>query len=165
MLSEGKKFEALKTAPLFAQCDAGHGRTTVRSINVFEVDPTAVNFPFARTLIVLRAEVASKKTGKTTTEVRYYISSALPKHYSPEQWINLIRGHWGGVEIRNHWRRDAIMGEDGSSTRNENALANLALIRNALLVCIEGHFPQRSLKEVRELLHSNPQYCCSVISS
>jgi len=23
----------------------------------------------------------------------------------------LIRGHWGGVEIRNHWRRDVLMGE------------------------------------------------------
>nr|WP_020494406.1 DDE transposase family protein [Verrucomicrobium sp. 3C] len=45
----------------------------------------------------------------------------------------MIREHWGGIEIRNHWRRDVLMGEDRSRSRQPNLLANLALIRNALL--------------------------------
>ena len=40
--------------------------------------------------------------------------------------LALVRGHWGGVEIRNHWRRDAVWGEDRSRTRHPGVLASLA---------------------------------------
>jgi predicted transposase YbfD/YdcC len=122
-------------------------------------------FPFTRTLILLRSERTIKKTGLTTTESRYYLSSAPPRQYSPAQWLQLIRGHWGGVEIRNHWRRDALMGEDRSRTRNPNALANLALLRNALLTLLAEDFPERPLPQIQELLHSNPARCFALISA
>ena len=89
------------------------------------------DFPFARSLIVVRSERTIKKTGHTSTESRYYLSSAEPQAHRAEQWLKLIRGHWGGVEVRNHWRRDALMGEDASRSRNPNLLANVALIRSA----------------------------------
>jgi hypothetical protein len=69
------------------------------------------------------------------------------------------------VEIRNHWRRDAIMGEDRSRSRNPNLLANLALIRNSLLVLLANHFPQLSLPQVRENLHSRPRHCLALLAS
>jgi hypothetical protein len=83
-------------------------------------------------VIVVRSEVTIKKTGKTTNDTRYYLSSAEPDERTPALWQQLVRGHWAGVEIRNHWRRDALWGEDRSRTRNASALANLALMRNAL---------------------------------
>ena len=66
-----------------------------------------------------------------------------PAQYQPYEWLNLIRGHSGGVEIRNHWRRDALMGGDGSRSRDANLLANVAVLRSALLPilsdsCSEG---------------------------
>jgi predicted transposase YbfD/YdcC len=121
------------------------------------------DFPFARSLIVLRTERTTKKTGHYTKESHYYISSALAERYKPQQWIELIRGHWGGVEIRNHWRRDAIMGEDKSRSRNPNLLANLALIRNTLLRIMSRHFPEQSLPEIREYLHSKPHKCFQIL--
>ncbi len=69
-----------------------------------------------------------------------------PAEHAPTQWLELIRSHWGGVEIRNHWRRDAIMGEDRSRTRNPNALASLALLRNVLLALLADHFPGNGAK-------------------
>jgi predicted transposase YbfD/YdcC len=72
----------------------------------------------------------------------------------PSQWLELIRGHWGGAEMRNHWRQDAIMGENRSRSRNPNLLANLALIRNALLLLFSDHGPNQSLPQIRERLHS-----------
>jgi hypothetical protein len=60
------------------------------------------------------------------------------------------------VEIRNHWRRDALMGEDGSRSRQPNLLANLALLRNALLAILADHFPGQPLPEIQEQLHSRP---------
>jgi predicted transposase YbfD/YdcC len=137
----------------------------VRHLYAFSIEPLAADFPFARTLIVLRSERTVKKSALTTTESRYYLSSAMPERYSLGQWLELIRGHWGGVEIRNHWRRDALMGEDRSRSRNPSLLANLALIRNALLTLLADQFPDRPLPEIRERLHSHPSQCLALIHS
>lgn len=133
-------------------------------MHAFAVEPITVGFPYARSLIVLRSERTVKKTGHTTTESRYYLSSALPREYRPEQWLELIRGHWGGVENRNHWRRDALMGEDRSRSRNARLLANLALIRNALLQVLSDKLEEQSLPELRENLHSNPGRCLALLT-
>jgi predicted transposase YbfD/YdcC len=113
----------------------------------------------------MRSQRTVKKTGLTTNESHYYLSSALPDQYAPGQWLNLIRGHWGGVEIRNHWRRDALMGEDGSRSRNSNLLANLALIRNALLAILAEESPDEPLPVIHERLHSNPGACLALLRS
>lgn len=93
-----------------------------------------------------------KKTGKSTTEPHYYLSSALPEQYRPSEWLALIRGHWAGVEVRNHWQRDVLFGEDGSRSRDPNLLANMALIRNALLAVLTEHFPDTTGPEIIERL-------------
>jgi predicted transposase YbfD/YdcC len=135
----------------------------VRQLHAFAIDPTAADFPFARTLIVLRSQRTIKKTGLTTIESRYYLSSLPPEHYRPEQWLELIRGHWGGVEIRNHWRRDALMGEDRSRSRNAHLLANVALIRNALVLLLSEHLQGQSLPEFREYLASHSHRCMALL--
>lgn len=114
------------------------------------------DFPFARSLMVVRSEQTIKKTGRTTTEARYYLSSVPAADPPPARWLAWIRGHWGGVEIRNHWRRDAVLGEDGSRSRNATLLANLALIRNVLLRVLTPELEQQSLPAVLERLHSHP---------
>jgi hypothetical protein len=68
------------------------------------------------------------------------------------------------VEIRNHWRRDALMGEDRSRSRNPNLLANLAIIRSALLCALTEQFQERSQPEIRECLHSHPDRCWNLIN-
>lgn len=113
---------------------------------------------------MLRSERTVKKTGATTTESRYYLSSALPQAHPPEEWLGLIRGHWAGVEIRNHWRRDVLMGEDRSRSRNANLLANLALIRSALLQILSDHIQEKSLPEFRDNLRSSPKQCLALIA-
>lgn len=114
---------------------------------------------------MVRSEITVKKTGKTSTETRYYLSSEEPQERTPAQWQQLVRGHWGGVEIRNHWRRDAVWGEDRSRTRNATALANLALLRNALFALLPEHYPEVPHPEIHEQLHSNPAGCLRVIRS
>ena len=69
------------------------------------------------------------------------MSSAEAADHTPAQWRSLVRGHWGGVEIRNHWRRDAVRGEDRSRTRHPGLLASLALLRNPRLALLPEHFP------------------------
>lgn len=136
----------------------------MRRLHAFAIEPLTADFPFARTLIVLRSERTIKKTGTTTTESRYYLASAPPDQYCPAQWLELIRGHWGGVEIRNHWRRDVLMGEDGSRSRQAHLLANLALIRSALLHVLADSLEKQSLPALRERLHSRPRDCLALIT-
>ena len=125
----------------------------------------AADFPFARSVIVVRSEVTIKKTGKTTAGSRSYLSRTEPGERRPADGQGLGRGHWGGVEIRNHWRRDAIWGEDGARTRAATALANRALLRMALLALLPEHYAEVSLPEIHEQLHSHPAECLRVIRS
>ena len=97
---------------------------------------------------MVRSQRTIKKTGQSSTESRYYLSSGEPGDHRAEQWLGLIRGHWGGVEVRNHWRRDAVLGEDGSRSRNASLLANVALLRNALLGLLAEHHPDQPLPEL-----------------
>lgn len=134
------------------------------SVHVFPVEPLTLDFPYARTIAVVRSERTLKKTGQSSQESRYYLSNRLPEEHTTEQWLNLIRGHWAGVENRNHWRRDALMGEDRSRSRNPNLLANLALIRNALLAVLESSEDTRPLPQTRERLQRQIQECLELLS-
>jgi len=136
-----------------------------RSVHAFAIEPLRADFPFARSVSVVRSERTVKKTGQTSTESRYYLSSALPEDHSDERWLKLIRGHWGGVEVRNHWRRDALMGEDRSRSRNANLLANVALIRSALMALLAQHHPDQPLPQIQEQLHSRPKSCLALLNS
>lgn len=123
------------------------------------------DFPFARSLIVLRNTRWIKKTNQSTTESHYYLSNALPEQYRPSQWLALIRGHWAGVEVRNHWRRDVLFREDGSRSRNANLLANMALIRNALLAILAEHFPETPGPTIVEQLSRNTNQSLRILGA
>ncbi len=114
---------------------------------------------------MVRSQRTVKKTGITTNESRYYLSSVPAQQYPPEHWLDLIRGHWGGIEVRNHWRRDALMGEDRSRSRNANLLANVALIRNALLQILSDHIQEKSLPEFRETIQCRPSRCLTLLAT
>ena len=116
----------------------------------------AIDFPFARTLVGIQSQRTVKSTGLTTTEWRFYLSSQEPTERTPENWIDLIRGHWGGVENRNHWRRDALWGEDQTRSSKPNLVANLALLRSALFCLLHHHYPDRPHSELRESFAANP---------
>ncbi len=129
------------------------------------LEPATIGLPFVRTLVIVRSHRVIKRTGEGKPLTRYYLSSRPPDSHAPAQWLGLIRGHWAGVENRNHWRRDALFGEDHSRTRNVNALANLALLRSAVLRLFASFFPSSSTPSIIETLHSNPSRCLSLASN
>ena len=64
--------------------------------------------------------------------IRYWVGSLEPGSDSPRYLAQVCRGYWS-VENKNHWKRDAVWGEDRSRVRNPNIAQALALIRCALL--------------------------------
>lgn len=124
-----------------------------------------MDFPYARSVVVVRSQRHIKRSGQTSQETRYYLSSLDPTERNPREWHQLIRGHWAGVEIRNHWRRDVLFGEDRSRSRNANLLANLALIRTVLLRLSSNKFPGQSIPEIKEHLQSHPNRVIAALAA
>lgn len=147
------------------QTDPGHGRIEERGLVLREVQPTAIDFPFARTLVGIQSRRTQKRTGKTSFETRYYLSSQNAHERTYQGWIQLIRGHWAGVENRNHWRRDALWGEDGTRSRKPNLVGNLALLRSAACRLLNHHYPDRSHSDLRESFAASPFQSLTLIRS
>jgi len=135
-----------------------------RALHAFPTDGMEMDFPFARSVVVVRSRRTQKKDGSTTQETRAYVSSLEPSERTAPQWHHLIRGHWAGVENRNHWRRDALFGEDRSRSRHPGLLANLALIRTSLLRVIGRKFPSQPLPDLFDRLKANPRAAFNAIA-
>ena len=141
------------------------GRLTTHAVHAFAFEPEAAGFCGVRSLVVVRCSTCLTKSGEETFESRYYLSSLYPDQRTPSQWETLVRGHWGGVEIRNHRQRDVLWREDGSRSRNPTLLANLACLRNLLIHILSDAFPRMSMKVVQERLYSDPDECLHILRS
>jgi predicted transposase YbfD/YdcC len=115
-----------------------HGRETDRRIAVKAVDPMEVGFPHVQTVLHVRRQTSTKKNA-AQSEDAYYLSSQAADARSPEQWLQTIRDHWAGVEIRNHWRKDACLFEDKTRSRRPALVGNLILLRNLVLHFFADH--------------------------
>ena len=67
--------------------------------------------------------------GKTSKEVRYYISSLAG---DAERLLEVVRGHWG-VENSAHWTLDVSFGEDDSRVSKDNGAEMFAALRRMAL--------------------------------
>ncbi|MFB5608230.1 MAG: ISAs1 family transposase [Candidatus Nitrosomaritimum yanchengensis] len=78
-------------------------------------------------------EVKSTRTvkGKTTEELRYYISS---KAMTAKEANSTIRGHWG-IENQLHWVLDVLFNDDAVRGNTGHVAENLALFRR-MAYCI-----------------------------
>jgi hypothetical protein len=57
-----------------------------RPLHVFATNGMALDFPYARSVVVVRSQRTVKRTQKTTHETRYYVSSLDPEERKPEEW-------------------------------------------------------------------------------
>lgn len=94
------------------------------------------------------------KNGKTTIEMRYYISSL---ELNILEFSRAIRNHWS-VENKLHWHLDFTFREDKNTTVNKNALMNLQLVNKfclGILNKIKPYYKNMSLKKIRYKLSLN----------
>jgi predicted transposase YbfD/YdcC len=114
--------------------DKGHGREERREYVVVR-DLSKIRdrklWPDLHSL----AMVSSERTidGKTTEELRYFISSCSG---SVRQIAGAIRGHWG-IENSLHWSLDVTFGEDAHCLRKDHGPENMALLRRAALSLVK----------------------------
>lgn len=126
--------------------------------------------PHVRSLIQVRKTTrGSQRRGKSSAEAataaarqdhqpqlttHYYVSNLAPQ--SAERFASLIRGHWGGCEIRNHWVRDALFDEDRTRSKNLNLNGNLAVLRCAIITLKSRLIPHLPWPVIHELANHRP---------
>ncbi len=60
----------------------------------------------------LRVESVKRRAGTVVeNDVRFFVSSRAPELLTPDQWLYLVRAHWG-VENQNHHTLDTAFAED-----------------------------------------------------
>jgi predicted transposase YbfD/YdcC len=119
------------------------------------------DFPDARSAIRIRRETL--RHGKWSQEDAYYLSSLELTPENQKRLPQIIRGHWGSIENRNHWVKDHCFKEDKTRSKNPNLCANLALLRNALLVLLQDHCFDSNTHAI-EFYRSHPRDCFNLIN-
>lgn len=128
-------------------------------------EPLATGFAYSRAIVHIHSRRTIKKTGVSTAEDRYYLSSQETAERLLEGWIELSREHWAGVENRNHWRRDATLGEDSTRLGNGRGLMNLALLRSVNLRLLSANGGEDWLPAQREHLASHPEATFALVTA
>lgn len=118
------------------QYDVGHGRVETRVCEVIDdlrfLD-VSEEWHGLKSAVKVQSERYDKKTGKTSHQHRYYISS-LP--VDAKYINNAVRKHWA-IENNLHWSLDVIFKEDESLKKKGNSALNYGLMAKMALVLIE----------------------------
>ena len=72
------------------------------------------------------------RTGETSSQTQYGITSLESHRASASDLMALRRGHWA-IENKSHWVRDVVLGEDLSQVRCGGIPAVMAALRNTTL--------------------------------
>src|SRR4051794_36322761 len=118
-------------APGQRRRQVAHGRTESRSVKVIDLDdiPAAALFPHAARAIKVVRRRRDNRTGRTTTEVVYAVTSLTYRQADAQLLACWIQGHWG-IENRVHHVRDVTQREDVSRIRLGAGPQLMAALRN-----------------------------------
>src|SRR5208337_4857546 len=108
----------------------GHGRIERRTLKATTALNDYLDWPGVGQVGQVESEVV--KDGKTSHEIRYFITSVSRPVAGAGQLLKWARGHWS-VENRSHYVRDVTMGEDASRIRKRSGPEVMAAFRNATI--------------------------------
>ena len=99
--------------------------------------------------------------GRTTRSFVGGITSLTLAEASPHRLLQLLRQHWH-IENRNHWRRDASLGEDACKLSSIRAALTWAMLNNAVLFLLD-RAGQRNSRSAMRLFDAKPQQALDLI--
>jgi predicted transposase YbfD/YdcC len=111
--------------------DGDHGRIEVRKYwSVSDIDWLSQKPEWKGLKAIGMVESQRIIGDKTTTEIRYYITSLNGN--DAKVFGQAVRGHWG-IENKLHWCLDVAMNEDQCRVRKGHAAENFAVLRHMAL--------------------------------
>jgi len=146
--------------------DKGHGRLeTRRHVVSGAVDwmSGSRRYPgeprFAGLTTIGMVESTVEKAGQTSTERRFYISSAA---LGAARFAHAVRAHWT-IENQLHWVLDVQFKEDLSRLRTGHGAYNMAIVRHFALNLVRGMDDRRSIKTRRKRAGWDPEYLSAIL--
>jgi predicted transposase YbfD/YdcC len=133
--------------------DQGHGRIELRQIATTQELNDFIQFPHVRQVARIERQITQKKSGKTTIEIAYVVTSLSPEKASPEQLLALVRGHWK-IESQ-HWIRDMAFDEDRCRIRTGTGARMMATLRNLAIGLIHAAAPNEGFQKILRELAAN----------
>lgn len=138
----------------------GHGRVDEISYYQLPAPEDLVNREKWKGLKTIGVAIRiSEGKGKTTSEVRYYISSL---GMSVKRFARYIRGHWA-IENTLHWCLDVTFREDESRVRDRNSADNLAWLKRFSLSLLKQQKDKYSIAMRRRVAGWNSDYLAKVL--
>lgn len=108
--------------------DLAHGRIEQRSIWTSTALNDYLDFPGVGQVFLIERHVIEKKTGKTSTEMAFGLTSHTPQTASAARVLAYNRGHWS-IENGCHYTLDWNWDEDRSTIRTGHGPENLTALR------------------------------------
>lgn len=140
----------------------GHGRIEAREYHVLPASALLAEFPEWRGMKTLGVAIGYRqdKSGKSSLEYRYYISSA---ELDTARFAAAVRGHWS-IENSLHWVLDVSMKEDACPIYRENAAEILAGFRHMALNMLRADTSKKaSIRRKQKMASMNSAYLEKVI--
>ena len=160
--------QAMDVTPNESGCDfmntieKNRGRIEERQIWTCSLDwlPSELleNWTDLRTLVCIKSIRTHK--GKTTQELRYYMSSLAS---DAKRLAEIVRAHWG-VENKLHWHLDVSFGEDLCKTRTDHAAENFSLVKKMALGLLKADTSEKlGIPNKRKLAGWSSEYLLKVL--
>lgn len=129
-----------------------HGRIEIRRIWTTTTLNDYVKFPHVAQVYRIEREVTDKKTGETSTEIAYGITSRTTEEASPKTVLHRVRGHWS-VEVC-HYIIDWLYDEDRSTIRTGFGPENMTRLRRFAIGLIKSK-PVKNISKKTRMLNRN----------
>jgi predicted transposase YbfD/YdcC len=143
--------------------EMGHGRRESRTYIQLEAPESLPGFKSWRGLKSIGVVISeTQRDGKTTDEVRYYISS-LAVEPDAKTFAHAVRSHWG-VENGCHWTLDMTFREDESRIREKHLRENMAWLNRFCLSLLKQHPGRQSVAMKRRSCGWSNDFLMQVVS-
>jgi predicted transposase YbfD/YdcC len=145
--------------------EAGHGRIQVRVVRASDElnDYLADRWPGVRQVFQMERTVTRRSRQGThkTVEIVYGLTSVAASEAPPEQLLAWVQAHWR-IENRNHWRRDATLGEDRLQLACKPAALVIAAL-NCILLALFDHLHHANCRKAMRFYNAHPDQALALL--
>jgi predicted transposase YbfD/YdcC len=131
-----------------ATCE--HGRIETRKIWITTELNSYLNFPHVGQAFVIERHCIEKKTGESSLDVAYGVTSRTPKQADPQRVLTVNRGHWT-IENSCHYIIDWNYDEDRSRIRKGYGPENITRLRRFAIGVIKSKGVRSVAQKMRQL--------------
>jgi predicted transposase YbfD/YdcC len=127
-----------------------HGRIETRKVWTTTELNDYLDFPYVGQAFIVERHCLEKKTGATSREIAYGLTSRSPEQADPQRVLKVNRGHWT-IENSCHYILDWNYDEDRSRIRTGYGPENITRLRRFAIGVIKSRGTRSVAQTMRQL--------------